>query len=157
MAKPSGKSSRRRSPQLPGGSHRPPILHFHPRRPQRFGRHGLEDANSGYLTRRLVDVSQDVIIAEHDCGTRRRIVWNRCSRPERSFNGWASAFSGGSPRRHRRSGHGRSAGAVGQEIDEQTVRTIEDAGIEKVPFARSHLPLPPGRVRHVLWARPGSG
>jgi len=26
-------------------------------------------ANSGYLTRRLVDVSQDVIIREDDCGT----------------------------------------------------------------------------------------
>ena len=29
----------------------------------------LKTANSGYLTRRLVDVSQDVIISEHDCGT----------------------------------------------------------------------------------------
>src|SRR5699024_3046150 len=25
--------------------------------------------NSGYLTRRLVDVSQDVVVTEHDCGT----------------------------------------------------------------------------------------
>jgi len=29
----------------------------------------LKTANSGYLTRRLVDVSQDVIIVEDDCGT----------------------------------------------------------------------------------------
>jgi DNA-directed RNA polymerase subunit beta' len=29
----------------------------------------LRTADSGYLTRRLVDVSQDVIIREHDCGT----------------------------------------------------------------------------------------
>ncbi|HJX64987.1 MAG TPA: DNA-directed RNA polymerase subunit beta' [Polyangia bacterium] len=29
----------------------------------------LKTANSGYLTRRLVDVAQDCIIAEHDCGT----------------------------------------------------------------------------------------
>ena len=29
----------------------------------------LKTANSGYLTRRLVDVVQDVIIGEHDCGT----------------------------------------------------------------------------------------
>ncbi|MDR0917618.1 MAG: DNA-directed RNA polymerase subunit beta' [Oscillospiraceae bacterium] len=40
----------------------------------RGGRKGLADialrtADSGYLTRRLVDVSQDVIIREHDCGT----------------------------------------------------------------------------------------
>ncbi len=29
----------------------------------------LKTANSGYLTRRLVDVSQDVIVSEEDCGT----------------------------------------------------------------------------------------
>ena len=29
----------------------------------------LKTANSGYLTRRLVDVAQDVIITEDDCGT----------------------------------------------------------------------------------------
>ena len=29
----------------------------------------LKTANSGYLTRRLVDVAQDFIIAEYDCGT----------------------------------------------------------------------------------------
>ena len=29
----------------------------------------LKTADSGYLTRRLVDVSQDVIVSEHDCGT----------------------------------------------------------------------------------------
>ncbi len=38
------------------------------------GRKGLADtalrtADSGYLTRRLVDVSQDIIVREHDCGT----------------------------------------------------------------------------------------
>ncbi|ROO25917.1 DNA-directed RNA polymerase subunit beta' [Salinisphaera orenii MK-B5] len=29
----------------------------------------LKTANSGYLTRRLVDVSQDVVVTENDCGT----------------------------------------------------------------------------------------
>ena len=29
----------------------------------------LRTADSGYLTRRLVDVAQDVIVREHDCGT----------------------------------------------------------------------------------------
>jgi DNA-directed RNA polymerase subunit beta' len=29
----------------------------------------LKTANSGYLTRRLVDVAQDLVITEHDCGT----------------------------------------------------------------------------------------
>jgi DNA-directed RNA polymerase subunit beta' len=34
----------------------------------------LRTAESGYLTRRLVDVSQDVIIRESDCGTERGLV-----------------------------------------------------------------------------------
>ena len=33
----------------------------------------LKTADSGYLTRRLVDVSQDVIVREHDCGTKNGI------------------------------------------------------------------------------------
>ena len=45
----------------------------------RGARKGLADtalrtADSGYLTRRLVDVSQDVIIREHDCGTHEGLI-----------------------------------------------------------------------------------
>ena len=44
-----------------------------------MGRKGLVDtalrtANAGYLTRRLVDVAQDCIVAEHDCGTKASII-----------------------------------------------------------------------------------
>lgn len=35
----------------------------------------LKTADSGYLTRRLVDVAQDVIVAEQDCGTLKG-VWS---------------------------------------------------------------------------------
>src|SRR5438128_1315290 len=34
----------------------------------------LKTANSGYLTRRLVDVAQDCIIVEPDCGTDRAVM-----------------------------------------------------------------------------------
>src|SRR3546814_20850136 len=33
----------------------------------------LKTANSGYLTRRLVDVSQDCVVIEEDCGTERAL------------------------------------------------------------------------------------
>ena len=36
----------------------------------------LKTANSGYLTRRLVDVAQDLVITEADCGTREGLVMN---------------------------------------------------------------------------------
>ena len=53
----------------------------------------LRTADSGYLTRRLVDVSQDVIIREEDCGTDRAIpmqVGQNCST--------ASSWSTSTPR-----------------------------------------------------------
>ncbi|MGB2192969.1 MAG: DNA-directed RNA polymerase subunit beta', partial [Luminiphilus sp.] len=34
----------------------------------------LKTANSGYLTRRLVDVAQDVVVTEQDCGTDEGLV-----------------------------------------------------------------------------------
>ncbi|MCK9924492.1 DNA-directed RNA polymerase subunit beta' [Frankia sp. AgPm24] len=40
----------------------------------------LRTADSGYLTRRLVDVSQDVIVREEDCGTERGILTRIASR-----------------------------------------------------------------------------
>ena len=49
----------------------------------------LRTADSGYLTRRLVDVSQDVIIREEDCGTERGVK-----------------MSIGTPQRRRRPGQG---------------------------------------------------
>jgi DNA-directed RNA polymerase subunit beta' len=39
----------------------------------------LKTANSGYLTRRLVDVAQDCIIIEEDCGTERGLTMRRWS------------------------------------------------------------------------------
>ncbi len=36
----------------------------------------LRTADSGYLTRRLVDVAQDVIVREDDCGTTAGITWS---------------------------------------------------------------------------------
>ncbi|MCS6947173.1 MAG: DNA-directed RNA polymerase subunit beta', partial [Steroidobacteraceae bacterium] len=34
----------------------------------------LKTANSGYLTRRLVDVAQDLVVTEHDCGTQQGLT-----------------------------------------------------------------------------------
>ena len=42
----------------------------------------LKTADSGYLTRRLVDVAQDVIVSEQDCGTRPRYL-GRGDHPQR--------------------------------------------------------------------------
>ena len=43
----------------------------------------LKTANSGYLTRRLVDVTQDLVVIEDDCGTARRLADARHRRGRR--------------------------------------------------------------------------
>ena len=42
----------------------------------------LKTADAGYLTRRLVDVAQDVIICEEDCGTLRGLTATAIKRNE---------------------------------------------------------------------------
>ena len=72
MAKPSGEIIE--TPiivELQGRPDRAGVLQLHPRRPQGLADTALKTANSGYLTRRLVDVAQDCIITEDDCGTER--------------------------------------------------------------------------------------
>jgi DNA-directed RNA polymerase subunit beta' len=54
----------------------------------------LRTADSGYLTRRLVDVAQDVIIREVDCGTDEYIemrVWNDGEEPNENLVGRTAA------------------------------------------------------------------
>ena len=45
----------------------------------------LRTANAGYLTRRLVDVSQDVIVTEEDCGDKEGIIMTRKECEETGF------------------------------------------------------------------------
>jgi len=95
----------------------------------------LKTADSGYLTRRLVDVAQDVIISENDCGTTEGIV------VEPILN---RAKSSSAPRPHCRArGSGRSARlrrhvivAVNQEITEELAAAIQAAGSRRSRSAR---------------------
>ncbi len=94
----------------------------------------LKTADSGYMTRKLVDVSQDVIIREEDCGTTNGI--------------WVQAITDGDEERVKLTERiiGRYACddildprnpsqilvAAGTEIDEATAKLIDDNGIERV-------------------------
>ena len=68
----------------------------------RGARKGLTDtalrtANSGYLTRRLVDVSQEVIIREHDCGTKHGINLSEVVEKGQVIESFASRIHGRFP------------------------------------------------------------
>ena len=51
----------------------------------------LKTANSGYLTRRLVDVTQDLVVTEDDCGTTNGVRDEGAGRGRRSDRGAARA------------------------------------------------------------------
>jgi len=57
----------------------------------------LRTADSGYLTRRLVDVSQEVIIREHDCGTHDGIVVSEISENGQVIETFAERLKGRYP------------------------------------------------------------
>ncbi len=94
----------------------------------------LKTADSGYLTRRLVDVAQDVIISDHDCGTLdgielRAIVDSGGEIVERLSDriiGRVALEAILDP------ASGEEIVGAGGEIDEALADRVEDAGIERV-------------------------
>jgi DNA-directed RNA polymerase subunit beta' len=56
----------------------------------------LKTADSGYLTRRLVDVAQDVIIREEDCGTTEYVDAMQLTVGSKNPNGYSNRFRIGS-------------------------------------------------------------
>src|SRR5579871_4078842 len=94
----------------------------------------LRTAESGYLTRRLIDVAQDVIVLEEDCGTTEGVwVTDRDSQEIME------------PMRNRLVGRVLAAPVpgfeqvqVGEELDEETVDAMLKSGVDKV-YVRSVL------------------
>ena len=93
----------------------------------------LKTADAGYLTRRLVDVSQDVVISEEDCGTLRGIATSALKDNEDIIEPLADRIEG------RTSLHDvinpfteEIIVTAGEEITIDEARAIEDAGIETV-------------------------
>ena len=93
----------------------------------------LKTADSGYLTRRLVDVAQDVIIREDDCGTDRGLEIEAIREGNEIIEPLDERLLG---RYTRKSVVHPETGAIiigaDQLITEDLAREIVDAGIEKV-------------------------
>lgn len=93
----------------------------------------LKTANSGYLTRRLVDVAQDAIITEHDCGTEEGLEMTPLMEGGDIVEGIGERILG---RVALEDVVHPSSNAVlhkkGEMIDEAGVNLITEAGIENV-------------------------
>ncbi len=82
----------------------------------------LKTADSGYLTRKLVDVAQDVIITVEDCGTVNGIIVRADLRRRRRSRHARDPHHAAAPRCETRQGSGRLRKTVvksGQIIDEE--------------------------------------
>jgi DNA-directed RNA polymerase subunit beta' len=93
----------------------------------------LKTADAGYLTRRLVDVSQDVVITEEDCGTLRGIATSALKDNEDIIEPLSDRIEG------RMSLHDvydpvsdQLLVGAGEEITNSIANRIEEAGIETV-------------------------
>ena len=93
----------------------------------------MKTADAGYLTRRLVDVSHDVIINEEDCGTLRGLVCTALKNGDEVISSLSERILG------RVSVHdiihpstGDLIVAAGEEITEPICQIIEDSPIESV-------------------------
>jgi DNA-directed RNA polymerase subunit beta' len=93
----------------------------------------LKTADAGYLTRRLVDVSQDVIIQERDCGTLRGLVATAIKKNEEVVETLFERILG------RTTVHdvyhplsGELIIGAGEEITEEIAGVIEESPIEQV-------------------------
>ena len=93
----------------------------------------LKTADAGYLTRRLVDVAQDVIISEDDCGTLRGLVATTIKNNEEIVASLFERMVG------RTSVHdifhplsGELIVASGEELTEEIATIIENSPIESV-------------------------
>jgi DNA-directed RNA polymerase subunit beta' len=99
----------------------------------------LKTADAGYLTRRLVDVAQDVTIAEDDCGTVLGLDMSALKEGEdiveplaERIVGCVAADDVFDPHEIDEHGDPRVLVGAGHLIDEATSQSIEDSGIEAV-------------------------
>jgi DNA-directed RNA polymerase subunit beta' len=91
----------------------------------------LKTAESGYLTRRLVDVAQDVIITENDCGdTLGSIVSRRES--ETIGESFSYRLAGRVAAKAIKDAGGKNIAKAGETITDEAAAAIEQAEIETV-------------------------
>jgi DNA-directed RNA polymerase subunit beta' len=94
----------------------------------------LKTADSGYMTRKLVDVAQDVIIREDDCGTSNGIwvqaIYEGEDEVVKLYERLVGRFACDDI--HDPSDRKRKLAGANEEIDEVKSRLIESSGIERV-------------------------
>ncbi len=92
----------------------------------------LKTADSGYLTRRLVDVAQDVIISEADCGTVDGIFVGSIVESGEIIEPLRDRIVGRVSLEKIKDYEGRIIVEINQEISEDLASAIQSAGIERV-------------------------
>ncbi|MFZ0000842.1 MAG: DNA-directed RNA polymerase subunit beta', partial [Trebonia sp.] len=96
----------------------------------------LRTADSGYLTRRLVDVAQDVIVRELDCGTERRFPMQIASKGAdgtlRKLDNIENTGTGRSLAEDVVATDGTVLGRIGEDTTDQMIDAFVSAGIDTI-------------------------
>ena len=92
----------------------------------------LRTANSGYLTRRLVDVSQDVIVREHDCGTRRGLVLPLIDEDGSLHPDVETSIHGRTLAVDVKDESGNVLAAAGSDVSDELIEKLFKAGVKEV-------------------------
>ena len=92
----------------------------------------LRTANSGYLTRRLVDVSQDVIVREHDCGTRRGLVLPLIDEDGGLHQDVETSIHGRTLAVDVKDEAGNVLAAAGSDVSDELIEKLFKAGVKEV-------------------------
>ncbi len=92
----------------------------------------LKTADSGYLTRRLVDVAQDVIISELDCGTVEGIYVTPIIEAGETIEPLRDRIIGRVSLEKLKDFEGKVIVEINDEIDEEKASAVQAAGIERV-------------------------
>src|SRR6202042_2815535 len=96
----------------------------------------LRTADSGYLTRRLVDVAQDVIVRELDCGTERRFPMQIASKGAdgtlRKLDNIENTGTGRSLAEDVVAADGTVLGRIGEDTTDQMIDAFVNAGIDTI-------------------------
>jgi DNA-directed RNA polymerase subunit beta' len=93
----------------------------------------LKTANSGYLTRRLVDVAQDLVVTEEDCGTVNGLTMNPIVEGGDVVEGLGERVLGRVAAEDVMKPNGESVVvAAGTLIDEKMVKQLEQEGVDQV-------------------------
>ncbi len=102
----------------------------------------LKTADAGYLTRKLVDVSQNMVVSEEDCGTIKGVTRGRIEKGNKEVVSLSEAILGRTSHQTITTLEGDVLVEEGEMITEEVARRIEEYSMEHAGFKQIQVRSP---------------